>query len=187
MPELLGAAALFALACNLDTLILAVTYGLKGLRLSPAAAAVLALVTTLVTAAALSLGYAASEVLAPLSGLLGGLTLAGLGLWTLLDALRQTKSGETDEARTALTPGACVPLGAALAVNNAGAGVAAGLAGLPVLWCAAANLAATVLVLMAGQAIARRVAATLPGLSRLALAASGGLLLLLGVLQACGR
>ncbi len=182
MAELIGGALLFALACNLDTLILAITYGLKGLRLTVAAVLVLGAVTTAVTGVALSLGHLAADILAPLSGLLGGLTLAGLGLWTLLDALRQTSSDNEPSTPPALTPAACVPLGAALAVNNAGAGVAAGLSGLPVVWCAAANLLVTVLALLAGRALAARVRA-LPRLGKATLLLSGGLLLLLGVLQ----
>lgn len=186
MAEQIGGAALFALACNLDTLILAITYGLKGLKLSWAATWVLAAVTTAVTAAALALGDAAAYIAAPFSGLLGGLTLIALGLWAVLDALRHLSApaGE-EEAQAPLTPAACVPLGAALAVNNAGAGVAAGLSGLSVLWCSLASLAFTVLALSAG----RRLSALLGRstvLARWALPLSGALLVLLGALQVLG-
>jgi putative Mn2+ efflux pump MntP len=170
----LMAGSLFALACNLDTVLAAVGQGARGIPLGPRELFTAAGVTTAVTFLSLELGaLGASFLPAGLAEKLGGLALAGLGLWYLLDALR----GKNDPPQEA-TRG-WLALSAALAVNNAGVGVAAGVTGLSPLVASGCNFAMTLLSLWLGRLLGRR----LNRWSRLALPLSGLLLVGLGAWQ----
>ena len=174
----LGAALVFALACNLDTVLLAMGFAVRGAAIPPGGTGVIALVTTLATWLSLALGERAAWVLSPgAAQALGGIALVGIGLWFLLDYLRHL--GQACPSPPGVRGlGGCVPLAAALAVNNAGVGVAAGAAGLEILLSAAANFALTLLALPLG----RWLGDTLAGrwLGRAALPLTGALLILLG-------
>lgn len=169
----LGAAFLFALACNLDTVLAAMSRELGG-GLGPGELFTAAGVTTAVTFLSLSLGSLGGDLLpGGLARRLGGLALAALGLWYILDALRG--GGEETAGRDR----GWLALSAALAVNNAGVGIAAGVTGLSPLLASGCNFAVTILCLLLGRQLGRR-------LSRwraLALPASGCLLVLLGLWQ----
>ncbi len=130
--SLLLAAVLFAAACNLDTVILSMGYAVKGVRVSLSHSLIIAALTTLITWASLLLGAGAARVLSgPLPNLLGGLVLVGIGAWFVLDWLRRLgPAGEAEGENRAATLWGCVSLAAALAVNNAGIGVAAGVSGI---------------------------------------------------------
>jgi len=169
----LGAGLLFALACNLDTVLAAMGRGAGGglgLREVLTAAGV----TTAVTFLSLALGSLGGALLpGGLAERLGGLALAGLGLWYLLSALRGEQGDPEGECRGWLA------LSAALAVNNAGVGVAAGITGLSPALGAGCNFAVTVLALLLGRQLGRRLARW----SGLALPVSGGMLVILGLWQ----
>ena len=174
-------ALIFGAASNLDTLLLALAWGLRGTRLSPAQGAVITLVTTAVTWLALTLGRAASSLFPPDAVQpLGALVLVAMGLWVLLDWLRRPGRREAEPPRpsSALS---CVPLAAAPAVNNGGIGAAAGVAGLSPLWAALVNLAVTFLCLWLGERLGRRARGS--WLEGFALPASGLLLVVLGGLE----
>ncbi len=167
----LAGAFLFALACNLDTVLAAVGQGARGGRLGLREALTAAALTTAVTFLSLELGSAGAALLPPaLSERLGGVALTGLGLWYLLDALRGTE-GEPEEGEKSW-----VALSAALAVNNAGVGVAAGVSGLPPLAASGCNFLVTLGALALGSLLGRRLARW----SGLALPLSGVLLVVLG-------
>lgn len=182
----LGAAFLFALACNLDTILLSMGYAVKGIHIDRGGTLVIALVTTFVTWLSLVLGETASRILAPgAPEVLGGIVLVGIGFWFLLDFLRQLGSPTAEEAPPQ-KPGiwGCVSLAAALAVNNAGIGVAAGVAGLEVWQAAVWNFLVTLLALPLGRALGRRLVGKFLG--RYALPLSGLLLVMLGLWEAIG-
>ena len=173
----LAAAFCLALACNLDTVLLAAGYGARGTAISPVHSLVLAAVTTAVTWLSLVLGDRAGAVLsAPAAGVLGGLAIGAIGCWFLLDYLR----GRGGEPEGPASPGlgGWVSLAAALAVNNAGVGVAAGTAGISAPLAALANF----LVTLAALPLGRRLGAGLAGrlLGKYALPLSGALLIALG-------
>lgn len=170
----LGAAVLFALACNLDTVLAAVGQG-AGRGLDGRSALTVAAVTTVVTFLSLSLGSLGAALLsAGVAERLGGLALTGLGLWYILDSLR----GKGEESGR--SPGrSWVALSAALAVNNAGVGVAAGVTGLSPLLASGCNFFITLLCLWLG----RRLGKALSAWSRWALPASGWMLVALGLWQ----
>ena len=183
----LTAAALFAAACNLDTVLLSAGFAARGVVLRRGYGLVIAALTTLITWLSLALGAGAAALLGGRTAqVLGGLVLAGMGAWFLLDWLRRPGpppegAEEAEEAEAAGLRG-CVALAAALAVNNAGAGAAAGVSGISPGLAAAANLLATLGALPLGRMLGRRLAGRLLG--KYALPLTGGLLILLGLWEA---
>lgn len=183
----LTAAALFAAACNLDTVLLSAGFAARGVVLRRGYGLVIAALTTLITWLSLALGAGAAALLGGRTAqVLGGLVLAGMGAWFLLDWLRRTGpppegAEEAEEAEAAGLRG-CVALAAALAVNNAGAGAAAGVSGISPGLAAAANLLATLGALPLGRTLGSRLAGRLLG--KYALPLTGGLLILLGLWEA---
>ena len=180
--SLLGTAAVFAAACNLDTLILAMGWAVRGVRPGGKQRLIIAGLTTLITWLSLVLGAqaAAAGVIAPL----GGLVLVSMGLWCVLDWLRA--AGGPEEAPQSGGSGLWdwVALAAALAVNNAGMGVAAGVSGVSPGWAALANLVCTLAALPLGRMLGDGLAGRLLG--RFALPLSGALLAALGVWEVLG-
>ena len=183
----LTAAALFAAACNLDTGLLSAGFAARGVVLRRGYGLVIAALTTLITWLSLALGAGAAALLGGRTAqVLGGLVLAGMGAWFLLDWLRRPGpppegAEEAEEAEAAGLRG-CVALAAALAVNNAGAGAAAGVSGISPGLAAAANLLATLGALPLGRMLGSRLAGRLLG--KYALPLTGGLLILLGLWEA---
>lgn len=183
----LTAAALFAAACNLDTVLLSAGFAARGVVLRRGYGLVIAALTTLITWLSLALGAGAAALLGGRTAqVLGGLVLAGMGAWFLLDWLRRPGpppegAEEAEEAEAAGLRG-CVALAAALAVNNAGAGAAAGVSGISPGLAAAANLLATLGALPLGRTLGSRLAERLLG--KYALPLTGGLLILLGLWEA---
>lgn len=170
----LGAGLLFSLACNLDTALAAVGLGASGARPGTGGSLTVAAVTTAVTFLSLALGAVGAALLpAGLAERLGGLALIGLGLWYLLDALRGKNSAPEQAQQSRLA------LAAALAVNNAGVGVAAGVTGLSPLLASGCNFFVTLAALAGG----RRLGSRLAGRSAWALPLSGALLVALGLWQ----
>ena len=183
----LTAAALFAAACNLDTVLLSAGFAARGVVLRRGYGLVIAALTTLITWLSLALGAGAAALLGGRTAqVLGGLVLAGMGAWFLLDWLRRPGpppegAEEAEEAEAAGLRG-CVALAAALAVNNAGAGAAAGVSGISPGLAAAANLRVTLGALPLGRTLGSRLAGRLLG--KYALPLTGGLLILLGLWEA---
>ena len=181
----LTAAALFAAACNLDTVLLSAGFAARGVVLRRGYGLVIAALTTLITWLSLALGAWAAALLGGRTAqVLGGLVLAGMGAWFLLDWLRRPGPPPegAEEAEAAAGLRGCVALAAALAVNNAGAGAAAGVSGISPGLAAAANLLATLGALPLGRTLGSRLAGRLLG--KYALPLTGGLLILLGLWEA---
>ena len=184
----LAAAALFAAACNLDTVLLSAGFAARGVVLRRGYGLVIAALTTLITWLSLALGAGAAALLGGRTAqVLGGLVLAGMGAWFLLDWLRRPGpppegAEEAEEAEAAAGLRGCVALAAALAVNNAGAGAAAGVSGISPGLAAAANLLVTLGALPLGRMLGSRLAGRLLG--KYALPLTGGLLILLGLWEA---
>ncbi len=179
--ELFASALIFGAASNLDTLILALAWGLRGGRLTLGQGAVIGSVTTAITWCALTLGVLAGTLEQGIA-MVGPLVLVAMGLWTLLDWLRHLGQAEPAPPPPEGLKG-CLPLAGALAVNNAGIGVAAGAAGLSPLWASLMNLGITLAALVLGCGLGRRAEGA--GWERLALPLSGILLILLGILELC--
>lgn len=181
----LAAAGVFSIACNVDTVLLAMGYAIRGVRVPLRGTVVLALFTTLVTYFSLVLGNAGAAVLSPgAARWLGGVVLVAIGAWFCLDYLRHpAQNGETPADLPASGAG-WVTLSAALAVNNAGAGLAAGAGGLNAPAAAVFCLFCTLLALPLGRWLGCRLAGRLLG--RYALPLSGLLLAALGAWACLG-
>lgn len=176
--SVLAAALVFSAACNVDTVILAMGYAARGVHIPTRGAVILALVTTAVTYLSLLLGQGFGSAL-PGGGVraAGGVVLMVIGAWFCLDFLRHPAPEEVPAVLPASASG-WVSLAAALAVNNAGAGVAAGAGGLNAPAAALASFLCTLLALPLGRWLGRGPAGRLLG--RFALPLSGVLLLALG-------
>jgi len=174
----LASAGLFSAACNVDTVILAMGYAARGVHIPMRGAVILALVTTGVTYLSLLLGQGFGAVL-PGSGVraAGGVVLMAIGGWFCLDFLRHPAPEEVPSVLPG-SPYGWVSLAAALAVNNAGAGVAAGAGGLDAPAAALASFLCTLLALPLGRWLGQGLAGRLLG--RFALPLSGVLLMALG-------
>lgn len=184
--SLLLAAVLFAAACNLDTVILSMGYAVKGVRVSLSHSLIIAALTTLITWASLLLGAGAPGCsAAPCPTCWAGWCWRASGrgsCWTGCAAW--DPPGEAEGENRAATLWGCVSLAAALAVNNAGIGVARGVSGIAPGWAALANFLVTLAALPLGRALGDKLAGRLLG--KYALPLSGALLVLLGIWEAVG-
>lgn len=170
----LAAGLVFALACNLDTVLAAVGQGVGGEEMGLGEVFIVASLTTAVTFLSLELGSFGGTMLpGGLAERLGGLALTGLGLWYLLDALRGKTGDPVGAGR------GWVALSAALAVNNAGVGVAAGVTGLSPVLVSICNYFVTICSLLLGRMLGKKLAKW----SKFALPISGAVLVGLGVWQ----
>ncbi len=178
---LLWGAMIFSLACNLDTVLLAIGYAARGVHITPWQCVVVGVITTLVTYLSLALGAAASPLLLGSGDVLGGLALVGMGLWFLLDWLR---GHVEEESATPHKLWGWVSLAAALAVNNGGIGIAAGVTGIDPITAATCNFIITLAALPLGRWLGTGVVGRILGAGALPL--SGVLLILLGVGKVVG-
>lgn len=178
---LLWAAVLFSLACNLDTVLLAIGYATKGVHITTWQCVVVAVITTLVTYLSLTLGATAAPLLLGGGEVLGGLALVGMGLWFLLDWLR---GHVEEESATPRRLWGWVSLAAALAVNNGGIGIAAGVTGVDPITAAICNFIITLAALPLGRWLGMGLLGRILGKGALPL--SGVLLVVLGVGKVVG-
>jgi putative sporulation protein YtaF len=147
------AALIFGSVSNVDNLAVGLAFGLGARRISLAPNAVIAAITMLSTGASLVFGDELAQRVPSFVGpVFGGAIVAGMGVWTLATSLVTMPNSCADPSPPSTTPGVgnaldrtvsgrdevltsrrALPLGLALAVNNLGAGVGAGLAGVPPL------------------------------------------------------
>ena len=141
------------LTANLDTVLLAMGWSLRRRRFTLGAVAVIGLVTTAATWLALTLGHWAAGYLTALTAKkAGGALLIAMGVWMVIDALRE----EPPEAKPMpVRWGECMALSLTLAGNNMGLGVGAGLAGSNAWAAALCNCVITVLAIFLGSALGR--------------------------------
>lgn len=150
---LLLAAVLVAIVSNLDNLAAAFAFGVRGIRIGTTPNLIIAVITMVGTAAAMTAGHALSQVLAlSVGSAVGASIIIAIGAWTILRSfgvgLRRggrvslsVQGLAAEPSPVSLRPmngdvtrGNAVGLGLALALNNVGTGVGAGVAGLsPVL------------------------------------------------------
>ena len=117
-------ALILSVAANLDTLLISLAYGMAHIRISLTGCMIIAAITTAGTCLSIWLGAILSSLMpAFLPGLLGGLLLTGMGVYFILSQF--FKREETVKIQK------IVPLAFALTLNNAGIGIAAGMADTP--------------------------------------------------------
>lgn len=172
---------LLSLSANLDTLVVAASYGLRGRRVTPLNGLLIALITTLATFLALAAGWVLAGALPQaLPDLIGGVLLMMMGAWTVVTELFPQRGADTEQ-EPAGREARPVSLALALAVNNLGIGAAAGIARVSVLWMALFTFGFTLLFLWLGCWVGRRLGGRFS--NRLASLCAGLLLLGLGFLQ----
>jgi putative sporulation protein YtaF len=139
-------AVLIAAVSNLDNLAVGLALGVRARTIAAAPNVVIAAVTMAGTAGAMTSSRALSRVLSPsLASALGSSIIIAIGAWTVVASLRAMRSGELRSARhrhdrdahddelgenKVVSCREALTLGIALALNNAGAGVGAGIAGV---------------------------------------------------------
>lgn len=177
----LGSVCLLAACANFDTIIVAMGYGAGRRRISPLASFLISAITTLGTALAMWAGDVLGDQLpASFADLLGGGLLLLMGLWTLADQLRTRAAAPAQPGPLGM--GRAVGLSITLSVNNLGLGVAAGIAGFPLLTTAATTYIVTWAFLYGGYLLGEKLSAG--RLGPLAGYASGALLILMGLWEA---
>lgn len=174
--------ALLLVTANLDTLLLAAVWHSDGRRITWQEAGILTLTTSLMTGLALLLGQCGSGLWSVTAAKrISALLLVGMGLWMLLDWLRQL--GETAAETAPKNPHSLASgllLGLALGANNSGLGLAAGLAGISPVWAVLGNAVVTLAALALGGCLAGRWLGKVLGDWQVPI--SGALLILMGAL-----
>lgn len=173
MWDRVGATLLFGLAANTDNVSIGLAYGLTHRRIRWQSNVLIAVVTTLITLAALAGGLAIRRVIPPrMPDLLGGSLLLLLAGWGLYAEQRGTDgSGFRALGRFAGRPrvglAETLVLAAALSINNIGLAIASGIGGVNYRSAAVAIGGFSIVMLALGQAIGSRVVRIrLPRLAR---------------------
>ncbi|MCM1567828.1 MAG: manganese efflux pump [Roseburia sp.] len=154
---LLFSSLLFAVSANLDSLLIGISYGIRGFSIKLWQNMLITLITLLGTL--FSLGT--STLLLPflptyIAHVFGSGILLLMGLYYIGKSLllRNTPSNESPETAAPSTLSLCL-LGVALSANNIGMGISAGFAGLSLLPTLAATLVCSAGFLFLGNRLGR--------------------------------
>jgi putative Mn2+ efflux pump MntP len=138
-------AVLIAAVSNLDNLGVGTAFGMRETPVSALANLIIAAITMAATAVAMTFGHALSQLIAPSIGsALGSAVIIAVGAWTVTTWIRTIRRPARSAVpagapttsvlhRNAISPREALALGVALSMNNLGAGVGAGVAGVPAL------------------------------------------------------
>jgi putative Mn2+ efflux pump MntP len=155
-------AVLVAAVSNVDNLAAGIALGLRGTRITLAPNALIAGVTMAGTAAALTSGHALARLLPTgLADSVGAVIIVSIGVMTVVASrspVREPAAGTS--RRPGLSPTLAwreaALLAVALALNNVGTGVGAGIAGIPPLITTALAAAFSFLCVGSGSQVGRR-------------------------------
>ncbi len=139
------AVLLIAAVSNLDNLGFGVALGTRGKRIGAVANLIVAGITMAATAASVTFGHVLSRLLpSAMTGWLGPLIIVAIGTATILASIQEPRT--RDPARAPWGAGRhpssaddivswreAIVVGVALSVNNLGAGIGAGVTGIPAL------------------------------------------------------
>ena len=159
MLDRIGSTLLFALAANTDNLTVGIAYGLKRRPIRWQQNVLIAVVTTLITLAALAAGRAVRDALPPrLPDLLGGMLLVLLAVASVAaehigKIVPFARPLERFASRATVGPGESLLLAASLSLNNIALAVAGGIGGVTYATTAACIFGLSMLMLALGQAI----------------------------------
>ena len=136
-------AVLIAAVSNLDNLGVGTAFGMRDTPVSALANLIIAAVTMAATAIAMTFGRALSQLIAPSIGsALGSAIIIAVGAGTVTTWIRTIRTPARSPIPAAapptnalhpntISPREALALGVALSMNNLGAGVGAGVAGVP--------------------------------------------------------
>lgn len=196
------ACLMFSLSFNLDNIVIGAAYGIKKIRIGPAANLTIAAVTTLGTWGSMMLGkYLSGFLPRAFANALGAGVVVLLGFYFILQcAMRMKKNTKPKElalkdvpdmvdyaetsdrnrdGRIEVREALLVAMG--LMMNNLGTGIAASISDINIGLTAALTFVLSIATVLLGEAAARRTLAGLFG--KYAPFFSGGLLILLGIVQ----
>jgi putative Mn2+ efflux pump MntP len=176
---------LLVLSANLDTLVIAVSYGMKNIRIPFLANLIISFITTLGTYLSMAFGEVIGRFFPEaFANYLGSCVLILIGLGTIASYLfRKDNNTETqgEPQDTVITVGRGASLAVALCLNNIALGIAASVSGVSAGATAVCTFIVTIVFLIAGTAAGRWSASRKIG--RLAPLISGLLLVLLGAAE----
>lgn len=192
---------LFAISSNIDNLIVGVAMGVKKLKISIIGNLIIAFVSFIGTYLSMALGgILVSSLSRDLSNYIGGMFLIGAGTWSLISCSRKNvqstkysislpsyneymenpekadinQSGFIDVKESFI-------LGLALALNNVGVGLGAGISRFDALLTSAFTFVLSIISFLAGFHMGKRI---LPGsLKKYAESISGWIIVAMGVFQ----
>ena len=197
-------AILLSLSANLDTFTVAISYGIKKIKLSISNILLITFITTLGTFASMSLGLGLTQFISVYTAnLIGSLMLIGIGIWILVDFFKQShkknqiSSIENNSTYSQILSDPIVAdkdhsgdidfkesitLSLALTINNLGIGIAASIAGINIYLNTICTFIVTILSIVVGISIGSSYLSNLCG--KYAGLISGLVIILLGLYEA---
>lgn len=154
------AAILLSISANLDTLTVAISYGIKKVKLSFLSLSLITFITTGGTFISMYFGLKISEFIsADSAAFIGALMLIFIGIYMIFDYFKNYKyytdnsyidnNNKSDD----LTLKESITLSLALTINNLGIGIAASIAGISIFLNTLCTFVITILSLILGLSI----------------------------------
>jgi len=167
-------ALLLSTSANLDTFAVAISYGIKKIKLSLFSILLITFITTTGTFISMYFGLAFTKIISvDIAAIIGSVMLIGIGLYMILDYYKKSKSKNETLAKDKLTYSQIIDnpikadknnsgdldfketitLSLALTINNLGIGVAASIAGINIYLNTICTLIITLLSIILGSSI----------------------------------
>lgn len=152
---------LFAVSCNLDSLVLGILYGVRGIHIRARANLLIGFITFLGTVVSMTLGKSLLPLLPPFfAQSLGSAIIILIGAYGLLHYFLQRRGSGNQPSQQKSAPTLktreAAALGLALSVNNIGLGIGASIAGLGVLTTSICSLLSALVFLWIGNLAGKR-------------------------------
>lgn len=201
----LASALLVAISANLDTFAVAISYGLKKVKLNIFSILLISLITSIGTFISMSLGLAIVDFISlSVANTIGSFMLIGMGIWFIFDHFKEegyyhehvdsaNSKGNTycqilsdpikadkDNSGT-IDYKECIALSVALSLNNVGLGIAASIAGINIYLNTTFTFIITILGFTVGGYIGRSYLSKF--CNKYASLASGILIILIGLYE----
>lgn len=154
MQEIIAALVL-AVSANLDTFSVAVSYGIKKIKIPMASNILISLLTTIGTFLSMEFGLLISDFIPPyIANAIGGICIALIGTWFLIDYFRNKNKdtipmADSDHSGD-ISLKEALPLIIALTINNLGVGISGSMAGVSTIYTTAFTFIVTALFLLIG-------------------------------------
>ena len=154
MQEIM-AAIVRAVSANLDTFSVAVSYGIKKIKIPMASNILISLLTTIGTFLSMEFGLLISEFIPSiLANAIGGIAITLIGIWFLIDYFKERNKdtipmADSDNSGD-ISLQEALPLIIALTVNNLGVGISGSMAGVSTIYTTTFTFIITVLFLVIG-------------------------------------
>lgn len=178
---------LFGISVNIDTFILAMSYGIKKIHISAAVNLIISSITFLGTIASIGLGIRIAGLIPPgFSDILGSLVLIVLGAYYLLKFFLSRKSSQSGDdlkstSRCSISIKEAVLLSLALTINNAGMGIGASISGMKMIPTSVVTLVCCIAFLHIGNRVGESWISAV--ISRVADPLSGFIIIVLGAIE----